>query len=226
MVNLNTVLNDRIARIARKEIKNQTAATKKATGRYRGDIASLKRQVEQLTRQLAILQKQLGPQAAPEPSELPAGARFSARSVKAQRARLGLSAREFGQLLSVAPLTVYAWESGKSRPRAAQFARLVAIRDIGRREALRRLGVTTGEEEGAASPAPRRRARGSYAQTAEQFILSLVKGSKANTTAEINAAWRKIGRPGKADNTITRMVKAGALKRGKLKGERGSSYSA
>lgn len=223
MINLNTVLNDRIARIARKEIKAQTGATKKATVRYRSEIATLKRQIGVLTKQLSALQKQLGPQLAQQPTEVPDGVRFSARSVKAQRARLGLSARQFGQLLDVAPLTVYAWEGGKSRPRAAQFARLVGIRDIGRREALRRLGITTDGEDAAAA-APRGRLRRSYDQTAEQFILSLVKSRKATTTAAINAAWRSIGRPGKADNAITRLVKSGALQRAKLQGERGSSF--
>jgi len=51
-----------------------------------------------------------------------AGARFSARSVKAQRARLGLSAKDFGRLVGVSALTVHSWESGKSRPRKKRLA--------------------------------------------------------------------------------------------------------
>jgi len=55
-------------------------------------------------------------------------------SVRARRRRLGLSAEDFGKLVGVTPLTIYHWEHGKSRPRPAQFARLVAVRGIGKRD--------------------------------------------------------------------------------------------
>ena len=65
--------------------------------------------------------------------------RFSSRSVRAQRRRLGLSADEYAKLVGVSPLTIYNWEHGKVRPRDAQLARLVAVRNIGKRDALQRL---------------------------------------------------------------------------------------
>ena len=65
--------------------------------------------------------------------------RFSARSVKAQRKRLGLSGRDYGKLVGVSGWTIYHWESGKSRPRKAPLARFVAVRGIGKREATKRL---------------------------------------------------------------------------------------
>jgi DNA-binding transcriptional regulator YiaG len=67
------------------------------------------------------------------------GVRFSARSVRAQRRRLGLSAADYGRLVGVSALTIYNWESGKSRPRQAPFAAVVAVRGIGKREAAERL---------------------------------------------------------------------------------------
>ena len=60
--------------------------------------------------------------------------RFSARSVAAHRKRLGLSAADYAKLVGVSALTIYNWESGKTRPRQEQLAALVAIRGIGRRE--------------------------------------------------------------------------------------------
>jgi DNA-binding transcriptional regulator YiaG len=69
----------------------------------------------------------------------PDGVRFSARSVKAQRARLGLSAADYAKLVGVTQLTVYNWESGKTRPRQEQLASLVSVRGIGKREAQKRL---------------------------------------------------------------------------------------
>lgn len=47
---------------------------------------------------------------------------------------------------------------------------------------------------------------------------------KKLTTAEINAAWTQAGRSGKADATLTKMVKGGKLKRRKIRGGRGSRY--
>lgn len=67
--------------------------------------------------------------------------------------------------------------------------------------------------------------RGKYDQTAEEFIKSLVKSRKATTSSQIAIAWKKSGRGGRADNTLSKMVKAGDLKRVKLKQERGSRYS-
>lgn len=65
---------------------------------------------------------------------------FSAATVARERARLELSAADFGQLIGVSPLTIYNWEKGKSRPRQAQIDKLDAVKGIGKREAWKRLG--------------------------------------------------------------------------------------
>ena len=85
--------------------------------------------------------KRLGEQPA---TEKPKGARFSARGVKVHRERLGLSAKNYGQLVGVAGLTIYSWESGKSKPREKQLAALVAVRGLGKREALKGLEMVGG----------------------------------------------------------------------------------
>jgi DNA-binding transcriptional regulator YiaG len=71
--------------------------------------------------------------------------RFSSRSVKAQRRRLGLSAEDFGRLLGVSAQTVYHWERGKSRPRKSQLAALAATRALGKRAARERLSLPPRE---------------------------------------------------------------------------------
>ncbi|MDY0170038.1 MAG: helix-turn-helix domain-containing protein [Thermoguttaceae bacterium] len=73
-------------------------------------------------------------------------ARFSSKSVRSQRRRLGLSAADYAKLVGVSPLTIYNWEKGKNRPKAAQLAALVAVRGIGKREALQRLEAISEEE--------------------------------------------------------------------------------
>ena len=59
--------------------------------------------------------------------------------LKAQRRRLKLSAADFGKLLGVSGLTIYNWEQGTTRPRKHHLAALVAVREMGRREALAKL---------------------------------------------------------------------------------------
>ncbi len=161
MANLATTLKEEIRRLARKEIKAQTGTTKQAVTQYRREIATLKRQVREQEKKIAFLEwqerKRLGhPQASKEPTER---VRFLPRSVKAQRERLDLSAKDYGKLVGVSPLTIYNWEHGKSRPQKAQLAALVAVRGIGKREALARLGLLKAKEEQAASK-PRKKTRG------------------------------------------------------------------
>jgi len=140
MANLNSVLNERISRVARKVIKQMTGTPRRLTTQHRRDIAALKRQVSDLMRRVAFFEAQSKRQIGrPPPAELAEGARFSAKSVRSQRRRLGLSAEKFGKLLGVTGLTVYSWESGKFRPRRAQLAGLVTVRKMGKREAERRL---------------------------------------------------------------------------------------
>jgi DNA-binding transcriptional regulator YiaG len=141
MPNMAVVLRDEIRRLARKEIRTMVGSTQKAVAQYRREIARLKRLLSKQEKNVSRLQKQVSQRqestaSDEEPLE---GVRFSARSVKAQRRRLGLSAADYGRLIGVTALTVYNWESGKSRPRQAQLANLIAVRGIGKREAAERL---------------------------------------------------------------------------------------
>jgi DNA-binding transcriptional regulator YiaG len=148
MADLAGALKEEIRRLARKEIRAATGNTKQSVAQYRREIASLKRQLREQEKKIAFLEDQERkrleqPEAAESAVE---SARFSARSVKAQRDRLGLSAADYALLVGVSPLTIYNWEKGKTRPRQEQLAALVAVRGIGKREAARRLELLKGEE--------------------------------------------------------------------------------
>lgn len=83
-----------------------------------------------------------------------------------------------------------------------------------------------GRRAKAVKAAPKgRRKRGTFSQTAEQFILDLVAGDGA-TTAEINKKWTAAGRGGRADTALNRLFKAKKVKREKIKGAKGSIYTA
>jgi len=150
MPNIATVLKDEIRRLARREIKSNTSSTKGAVAQFRRDIARLKREMRNQEKEIAFLKaqerKRLGqPQATNGEEELE-GVRHSARSVQAQRKRLKLSAADFGKLVGVSGLTVYSWEHGKRRPRKERLAALVAVREMGRREALAKLEAIKSEK--------------------------------------------------------------------------------
>ena len=137
MANVASVLKEEIARVARKELRRETTALKKATSTFRSEIAALKRRlhdVERQTRQAAKGQPKVLAVAANEEST-GEGARFSARSMASQRRRLGLSAAECGLLIGASAQSIYNWEEGKARPRAQHLAAIFALRTLGRREA-------------------------------------------------------------------------------------------
>ena len=57
MPNIASVLKQEITRLARKEVKTQSEAIRKASAQYRRDIAQLKRQVAGLSKQVAHLEQ-------------------------------------------------------------------------------------------------------------------------------------------------------------------------
>jgi DNA-binding transcriptional regulator YiaG len=161
MTNLAVVLKDEIRRVTRKEIRKETQSTTQAVRQYRREIARLKRQLRDQSRKIAFLEtqeRQRLSKSPPAPAEATQGIRFSARSVAAQRRRTGLSAADYGRLVGVSALTIYNWEQGKARPRKGQLAALVALRGIGKREALAKLELLdTGQAKSAGKVQRRRR---------------------------------------------------------------------
>jgi DNA-binding transcriptional regulator YiaG len=141
MPNIATLLKDEISRLARKEIRTQTDALKKASSQHRRDIAALKRQIKDLEQQVTKLAGRTGKEAtAPEATaEIAVPLRFTAKGLRSQRKRVGLSAGDYAKLLGVTPQSVYNWERGSSRPRRGQLEALAALRGIGKKEVMARL---------------------------------------------------------------------------------------
>lgn len=141
MPNIATVLKDEISRLARKELRGENQALKKASVQYRSDIAALKRRLQTLEQLVKRMQKGQGRKAAPdtpaEDGEKPL--RFSAKGLARQRERLGLSAADAAALMGVSAQSVYKWEDGKTRPRASQLPAIASLRRLGKTEAAARL---------------------------------------------------------------------------------------
>ena len=142
MKNLTDALRAEITRLAKKEAKAQVASLKSASAAYRREIAELKRTVKRLERRLSYVERQERKRAEKPPSpKLAEGVRFSAQGLKSHRHKLGLSAADYGRLAGLSAQTIYSYEAGKSKPRPAQLAKLVAVRGLGKREAERRLAL-------------------------------------------------------------------------------------
>ncbi|MEN6334097.1 MAG: hypothetical protein ABFE01_07525 [Phycisphaerales bacterium] len=146
MANIAGVFREEILRLARKELRKQTSAFKRASAQYRRDIAELKRRISDLQRRLTPVEKQAARTTVSPVAQTDAqGVRFTAKGLRSQRKRLALSAADYGKLVGVTGQSIYSWESETSRPRKQQVARIAAIRHLGKREAMARLEQLSGK---------------------------------------------------------------------------------
>jgi len=113
----------------RKKKASRTKAGTRRRGRPRGPNRSDEEILADLEEQLAAMKKRV---------EM--ARQFKPERVLEERDRLELSAADYSVLVGVTPLTIYNWEHGRSRPRAAQLERWLDVYGIGKREAWDRLG--------------------------------------------------------------------------------------
>ncbi len=146
MPNLQSVLRQEIQRLARREVRSELEATKKAVAQHRREIAELKRRNAALERTVSYLQSRESKRLKARPSRAkpPQGTRFSVRSLQAQRRTSGLSQEDYASLVGVSISTLYNWQSGSTKPSGKHLARLVSLRGIGMREAKNRLELLDG----------------------------------------------------------------------------------
>lgn len=140
MPNLAQTLKQEISRIARKEVREDIAALRKAVTAHRSEIASLKRTVKELGTQLRSAQKaakRAAPVAAVQMEKGRPGRKrsFSADHLKAKRQALGMSQAQMAQLLGISSLSLWKWESGQVSPRPSMLERYFVAMKMGKREA-------------------------------------------------------------------------------------------
>lgn len=142
MAQLAQTFKTEISRLARKEGRKLIEPARKSATTARHEIAALRRRIEQLERVVAALKKAAS-KVTPATDAPEVGRRFRVQGVKAHRARLHLSADDFGKLLGVSAQAVYNWEQGKSRPKPKALTKLHELRTLGKREAAARLEALT-----------------------------------------------------------------------------------
>ncbi len=151
MPNIASVLKAEITRLARKEMREESEGLKRAVALQRKEIASLKARLQAVEKSIRRLGnepnvRRAKPSAADASAEgdAPEGLRFRAAGMASNRKSLGLSAADFALLVGTTGQSIYAWESGKSKPRADSLRAIAALRHIGKREVDARLAELKG----------------------------------------------------------------------------------
>ncbi len=155
MPNLATLLKSEIARLARKELKTETATLRKTVASLRTELLATKKKVRELEADLKLIgrpgsvRQAAGPASAPSPAKSSNGStfRFSSKGLATNRARLKLSAVAYGRLVGTTGVAVAAWEKGTSRPRAKYLPAIAELRGVGKREVARRLEALNSQKE-------------------------------------------------------------------------------
>ncbi|MBA4212618.1 MAG: transcriptional regulator [Polaromonas sp.] len=148
-------LKKEIARVARKELREEIAALRKISGTQRSEIAALKKQLKSVQIQVKKLEKvkgnseaihaqlrasqsstQLQPKGKPGRKVI-----FTAERLKAQRTRLGFTQEQMAKLLEVSSLSIWKWESGGAVPRASRVPQILQRLALGKREAQNQIGA-------------------------------------------------------------------------------------
>jgi len=133
MPNIGALLKSEITRLSRKEAKTEADELRKASARYRRDIAALKKQVADLEKVVKRLSSTVAKSASVAPEVPPiaaTSARFSPKGLVSTRKRLGLSQGALADLLGVSLATVFNYEKGITRPRAEPMQKIIALRSV------------------------------------------------------------------------------------------------
>jgi DNA-binding transcriptional regulator YiaG len=144
MPNFAQALKAEIVRLSRKEIKAavnpiraSNVALKKNVRELKKIVLSLKTENKRLSDFCENI-RETQPAVSPEKAEK---ARFTSRGIRILRTKLGLSQNSFAKLLGVSNQAVYAMEhkEGRLKFRPATLSTLLCVREMGKREAQRRL---------------------------------------------------------------------------------------
>lgn len=145
MTNIASVFKAEITRVARREVRAEIEGLKKANSQHRSAIAELRRELAALQKQLKQAERECGA-SAKEKATTERKHRFSAARLAAHRAKLGLSAADYGRLVGMSGATIYLWEQSRTRPRPEQVQQLGLLKALSRRAVLERLGQVKGSE--------------------------------------------------------------------------------
>jgi len=151
MPNFADSLRKEIARVARRELKEEFSSLRKLSTAHRGEIAALKRDIKNLASQNKSLARQLkaassgkgaSPSAENETRKRPGRqVVYTPERFSALRKKLGVTQAQMALLVGASSLSVSKWERGDVEPRQAQKTKILALRNLGKREAAKLLAA-------------------------------------------------------------------------------------
>lgn len=138
MPNITQVLKEEIARVSRKELKQDLLRLKQDTVWLKKSLADFKRRIVALERQNRLLKaksSRLEKVSTPEPKKL-RKMRATGKMIRSLRDKLGLTQAELAKMLEVSGQSVYQWERKEGRLRLRENAKsaLQRVRQMGKRE--------------------------------------------------------------------------------------------
>ena len=159
MGKLESAFRDEIVRLSRKTMK-------KMQSKIAEDVRRLKKRVADLQTEIAALKSACAKEASKSrmveaaqsvAREGARKARLSPGLIRKLRKRLNVSQAELAVLLGVSAGAVGFWESGKSSPRPAAKAQIVALRNLGRRDVKRLLSEKSAQPASVKAAGKRRK---------------------------------------------------------------------
>ena len=144
MPNIASVLKAEILRLAAKAVRTAVAPLKKEKVGLKRTARDLRRRVKKLEQDNEILLAEQERHRKLVVGAIPADTltiRITAKGMRSLRRKLGLTQVEFARLVGVSGQNVYQWErkEGAIRVRNATKKAIFSVRDLGAREARRRL---------------------------------------------------------------------------------------
>ncbi len=168
MPNFAGVLKEEIARLARKEAKAQADPMAEKLVELRRTVGALRKQVAEMAKVLAEVKGKVKSDEIISAENVAESdvekSRITGGRIANLRARLGLSRNQMATLLGVNANSIYLWEQGKTRPRAAAKAKLMQLRGLGRRAVGKLLKAAKGEGDEKAKPAAPKKAKAKKAK--------------------------------------------------------------
>jgi len=155
MPNVASVLKAEIARVSKKESKSLFGPLLATVSSLKKSVSSLKKRVASLEAKSERLEKKLGGGSAiaiPAPEKV-GKSRVGAGNIAKLRAKLDLTRAEMAALIDVNANSIFLWERGKAKPRAAAKAKIIALRGLGKRQIKKMLAKLAPAPEAKAAPA-------------------------------------------------------------------------
>lgn len=143
MPNYTVVLNDEIARIARKEVRLIVDALGAKVIEQKKKISAQSKIIASFEKRMGKLEEILGFEEILDISDISEEevekSRITPKYITAVRTKNDLSRNEMAMLLDINPNSIYLWENGKSTPRNDTKAKLLKLKQMGKKEVRRLL---------------------------------------------------------------------------------------